>query len=29
MLGPLIVCIFPCTFLVLGFPIFTKLTAGF
>jgi tight adherence protein C len=29
MLGPLILCIFPCTFLVLGFPIYTKLTAGF
>jgi tight adherence protein C len=25
MLGPLILCIFPCTFIVIGFPIFTQL----
>jgi tight adherence protein C len=29
LLAPLILCIFPCTFLVLGFPIVTKLMAGF
>jgi tight adherence protein C len=29
MLAPLILCIFPCTFLVLGFPIVTRLTDGF
>ena len=29
LLAPLILCIFPCTFLVLGFPIVVKLMAGF
>lgn len=29
MLGPLILCIFPCTFLVLGFPVAIKLMAGY
>lgn len=29
MLGPLILCIFPCTFLILGFPIGMKLSEGF
>jgi tight adherence protein C len=29
MLGPLILCIFPCTFLIIGFPIGMKLTEGF
>ncbi len=29
MLGPLILCIFPCTFLVLGFPIVMQLSRGF
>ena len=29
MLGPLVLCIFPCTFIVLGFPIVVKLMAGF
>jgi tight adherence protein C len=29
LLAPLILCIFPCTFLVLGFPIVVKLLAGF
>ena len=29
MLGPLILCIFPCTFLVLGFPVALRLTGGF
>jgi tight adherence protein C len=29
MLGPLVLCIFPCTFLVLGFPIAVKLMEGF
>jgi tight adherence protein C len=29
MLGPLILCIFPCTFLMLGFPIGMKLSEGF
>lgn len=28
MLGPLVLCIFPCTFIVLGFPIVVKLMAG-
>ncbi|MCS6944210.1 MAG: type II secretion system F family protein, partial [Sutterellaceae bacterium] len=29
MLGPLILCIFPCTFIVIGFPIVVKfLTSG-
>jgi tight adherence protein C len=29
MLGPLILCIFPCTFVVLGFPIAIKMMAAF
>jgi tight adherence protein C len=29
LLAPLILCIFPCTFLVLGYPIVVKLMAGF
>lgn len=29
LLGPLILCIFPCTFVVLGFPIVVKLMAGY
>lgn len=29
MLAPLILCIFPCTFLILGFPIGMKLSEGF
>lgn len=29
MLGPLILCIFPCTFIVLGFPIAIKMMAAF
>jgi tight adherence protein C len=29
MLGPLVLCVFPCTFLVLGFPIAVKLMEGF
>jgi tight adherence protein C len=28
MLGPLVLCIFPCTFIVLGYPIVVKLMAG-
>ena len=29
MLGPLVLCIFPCTFIVLGFPIATQLARQF
>jgi tight adherence protein C len=28
MLGPLVLCIFPCTFIVLGFPIVMKFLHG-